>query len=381
MIVRRARGSVPASMAVTFEFAEPVLACGAHLKNTVCLGADRNVVLGPHVGDLDHFDTLQAFRQSVETLKRFAGLDPAVIVHDLHPDYVSTKYALAQEHASTVGVQHHHAHIAGVIAEHRTTGPVIGVAFDGTGYGTDGQLWGGEFLIADRADFVRAAHLEYVPLPGGDQAIRQPWRMGAVYLQRAFGTDFFDLDLQFVRRVDPAKWRLMSQMIDSGLNCPRTSSMGRLFDAVAAIVLHRDAVSFEGQAAMELEAIADAGVTSGYGFDLLPGEPAMIDPLPVIRGVVEDVQAGVAASTIAGRFHFAVAAMIVARCEGLREARGLCQVALSGGVFQNGLLTKMTLTRLREAGFLARTGNRVPVNDGGIAFGQAAVAAARLEKS
>lgn len=380
MVVRRSRGNVPVSIATSVEFHEPVLACGAHLKNTVCIGIDRGVLLGPHVGDLDNFDTLQAFERSIETLQRLARIEPTVLAHDLHPDYLSTKYALDREGVTTIGVQHHHAHIASVIAEHGITGLVIGVAFDGTGYGTDGRIWGGEFLIADCADFVRVAHLEYVPLPGGEQAVRQPWRMAAVYLQRTFGKEFTELDLPFLKQLDLAKWRPLWQMIDHNLNCPLTSSMGRLFDAVAAIVLGRDTVSFEGQAAMELEAIADTRVTSGYNFAFLPGEPSIVDTAPVIRAIVNDLRASVTAPTVSGRFHGALANMIVSQCVALRELHQLDQVALSGGVFQNRLLTTMTLSRLRRAGFEAFTNNRVPANDGGISFGQAAVAAARLEK-
>lgn len=380
LVIRRSRGDIPLPMSTSFSFLEPVLACGAHLKNTVCLGADQTVMLSPHVGDLENFETFQAFEQSIETLKRSAQIDPQVVAYDLHPDYLSTKYALDREGVTTVGVQHHHAHIASVIAEHGLPGRVIGVAFDGTGYGTDGHIWGGEFLIADRGQFVRVAHLAEIPLPGGEQAVRQPWRTGAVYLQRAFGNDFMNLGLPFVQQIDSAKWHPLNRMIDQNLNCPLTSSAGRLFDAVAAIVLGRSVVSFEGQAAMELESIADVQVTNGYEFAIIPREPAVIDAVPVIRAIVHDLRAGVTLPRVSGRFHVGLAGVIVSQCKALREEHELNQVALSGGVFQNRLLTSITFSQLRHAGFDVFTNNRIPVNDGGISFGQAAVAAARLEQ-
>ena len=379
MVIRRSRGSVPAAFETHFPFRETVLACGAHQKNTVCLGTGRSAILGSHVGDLETFESLQSFERSIETLIRLTGTRPRIIAHDLHPDYLSTKYALDLDEVRTIGVQHHHAHIASVLAEHGIEGPVIGVAFDGTGFGTDGRIWGGEFLIADRGGFARAAHLDYIQLPGAKQAIRQPWRMGAVYLQRAFGKDFPALDLPFVRDLDPAEWHPVNRMIERGLNCPLTSSMGRLFDAVAAIVLRHKAVSFEGQAAMELEAVADDNIVDGYKFTIQCGEPTIIDPLPVVRGIVNDLRSSVAQEIVAGRFHAAVARMIVTVCEALRSRHRLDEVALSGGVFQNRLLTDLTLRLLEDAGFTTFTNNRIPVNDGGIAFGQAAVAAAKME--
>lgn len=380
MVLRRSRGAVPASMDVAFDFMEPILACGAQMKSAVCVGVDRTAIVGPHLGDLDRYGAREAFRQSVGLLERLAQVEPRIIAHDLHPDYASTRFAVDRKGGTTVGVQHHHAHVAGVMAEHGLDERVIGVAFDGSGYGTDGCIWGGEFLIADRAEYERVAHLDYVPLPGGEQAVRQPWRMAVGWLQRAYEDGFAGLDLPLLRRIEPKQVNLVRRMIERDLNCPATSSMGRLFDAVAALVLLRREVQFEGQAAMELEAIADERIEDAYEFSCRSDAPAVVDAAPVIRAIVDDLQRETAATIISSRFHNAVADLIISQCEALRKSHGIQRVALSGGVFQNRLLMEATLSRLRRSGFEAYTNYRVPVNDGGISFGQAAVAAARLER-
>ncbi len=375
--LRRARGYAPQPLAVPFEFRQPVLAVGAHLKNTFCLGKGRYALLSPHIGDLDNLETLLAFRAGVTHLERLFDVTPQVIAHDLHPDYLSSQFAFEAHNVRRFAVQHHHAHIASVLAEHGLAGPVIGLAFDGTGLGADGTLWGGEFLVADLAGFERAAYLEPVPLPGGEQAVRQPWRVAAAWLQKLYGDDWSSWPVNFPRQADRATAAALRQMIAQRINSPLTSSMGRLFDALAALLGLRETVTYEGQAAIELEAIADLSTHAAYPFG--QRRPA-VDLAPLFEAVLADLRAGIGAPVISARFHNAVAGLAADVCVELRQERGLNRVALSGGVFQNVLLLARTLERLAALGFETYTNQRVPPNDGGIAFGQAAVAAARLAK-
>jgi len=310
----------------------------------------------------------------------------------MHPDYLSTKYAQQEAKGerrgadagtpgrhgakTLVAVQHHHAHIASCMAENGLQGRVIGVAFDGTGYGEDGRIWGGEFLVCDYADFERVAHLTYVPLPGGEAAIRRPYRMALSHLHHAYGS--LDLDLPLLRRVNPVELKVVEHQIETGLNSPFTSSMGRLFDAVSALIGVRDVINYEAQAAIELEMIAAEDVEEGYAFPLSPSPyPLIIDPAPVIHAIVADLRAGVEASVISARFHNGVAGMIAAVCGAIREREGLNRVVLSGGVFQNVYLLSRALKRLREEGFEVFIHHQVPTNDGGVSLGQALVANAR----
>jgi len=301
------------------------------------------------------------------------------VAHDLHPDYLSTQYALERTGVRTFAVQHHHAHIASVLAEKGIRGRVIGVAFDGTGYGSDGAVWGGEFLLADLKEFTRAAHLAYTPLAGGEAAIREPWRYAAACLHQTYGRDMEHLELDFMRRRGGARLSRLCEAIDKNINCPPTSSMGRLFDAAAALIGVRDAVTYEGQAAVELEELADAVVREGYPWPLDPGPlPWALDTRPLIRAMVDDLLRHVAPATIAARFHNSIADQTLAVCQRLRELTGIGQVALAGGVFQNMRLLTRLAGGLEGAGFGVHLPERVPVNDGGLAFGQAAVACARM---
>ncbi len=376
--LRRSRGYAPQPLPMSFEFTQPILAVGAHLKNTFCLGKGHYAFLSHHIGDLDNLETWQSFREGIEHFKRLFDIEPDVIAHDLHPDYLSTQWAIshhAKRSKIIIPVQHHHAHIASVLAEHGLTGPVIGAAFDGTGYGTDETIWGGEFLVADLADFERVAHLAYVPLPGGEQAIHQPWRVAAAWLQKLYGDEWLDWPLDFSRKVDRQTWAVLRQMMGRGVNCPLTSSMGRLFDAVAALLGLRNEVRYEGQAAVELEAIADETVREGYEFDL---HGPVADPTPVFNDLLSDLRSGRPTPVISARFHNAVAALVTTVCLRMRAERGLNTVALSGGVFQNAFLLARTLDLLSALEFETYINQRVPPNDGGIALGQAAVAAARI---
>jgi hydrogenase maturation protein HypF len=376
MALRRSRGYVPEPVAVPGGFRRPVLACGAELKNTFCLAKDRHAFVSHHIGDLENVETLRSFTEGIDHVRRLFDVDPRVVAYDLHPEYLSTKYALDLNDVDLACVQHHHAHIASCLADNgwpAESGRVIGVAFDGTGYGADGTLWGGEFLVADYAGFERAGHLAPVPLPGGQAAIRQPWRMAAAYLEMA-GLDAERLD---VARRNSGQWPAVVAMARKGLNAPLTSSAGRLFDAVAALLGVRDTISYEGQAAIELEQLAAPAERGAYRAGTDAGAPFRVRGGDLVRAAADDLAAGVPPAVIAARFHNGVAVVVEAGCLRLRERHGLTTVALSGGVFQNMLLLNQVLTRLESREFTVLTHSRVPCNDGGISLGQAVIAAAR----
>ncbi len=378
---RRSRGYAPEPITLSFDLPVPLLACGAQLKNTFCLGKGRQAFVGHHIGDLENLETLLSFREGIQHFRRIFDIFPEALAYDLHPDYLATRYALEATIPRKIGVQHHYAHIASVIAEHGITEPVIGVAADGTGYGTDGAIWGCEIIVADLLHFQRLAHLAYVPLPGGEQAIRQPWRMGAVYLSRAYGEAFLDLDIPFVQTINRARWHTLSQMIEKGINCLQTSSLGRLFDAVAALLgLHATEVVYEGQAAIALEVLAATCTdqVKSYPVCYQQGEPAQLNTTPLMTAIVEDILRGEPSARIARRFHLSIAEMLAEACVEARTQTGLQIVALSGGVFQNRLLLKQLLINLKERAFQVFINRRVPPNDGGISLGQLAVAATRL---
>jgi hydrogenase maturation protein HypF len=374
-LLRRSRGYVPEPVVVRTGFPRPVLACGAELKNTFCLAKEHHAFISQHVGDLENVATLRSFTEGIEHFRRLFDIDPRVVAYDLHPEYLSTKYALDLDGVDMVGVQHHHAHIASCLADNDDDGPVIGVAFDGTGYGIDGTIWGGEFLIADRARFRRAGHLAPVPMPGGAAAIRQPWRMAAAYLGPS------PADRLDVWRRNQDRWAAVVAMARRGVNSPLTSSAGRLFDAVAAVLGVRDTVNYEGQAAIELEQLADPAERDAYDAAMDtpadPNTPFRVRGADLVRAVVADLAEGTPREAVAARFHNGVAALIEAGCLLLRDAHGLDTVALSGGVFQNVLLLERAVSRLEARGFRVLVHSRVPCNDGGISLGQAVVAAAR----
>jgi hydrogenase maturation protein HypF len=370
MLLRRSRGYVPEPLSLKTGFPRPVLACGAELKNTFCLARGRHAFVSHHIGDLENAETLRSFTEGIEHFRRLFDIDPQVVAHDLHPEYLSTKYALELDDVDLEPVQHHHAHIASCLADNGEAGPVIGVAFDGTGYGTDGTIWGGEFLAAGLATFERGGHLAPVPMPGGAAAIRQPWRMAAAYVE--------DAD---VARRHPDQWPAVVAMAAKGINSPLTSSAGRLFDAAAAILGVRDTINYEGQAAVELEQLAETltpAEAEAYPARLETGEgPFTIRGSDLLHAVIEDRTGRVPAPVIASRFHHGVAALIEAGCVLMRERYDLGTVALSGGVFQNLLLLNATVARLEARGFRVLLHSRVPCNDGGISLGQAVIAASR----
>jgi hydrogenase maturation protein HypF len=385
---RRSRGYVSEPLRLAWEFPIPILASGAHLKNTFCLGKGHQAFLSHHIGDLENLETLLSFREGISHFQRLFAIAPEAIAYDIHPEYLATKYALETSIPWKIGVQHHHAHIASVMAEHGLTEPLIGIAADGTGYGTDGTVWGGEILVGDLRRFNRLAYLAHMPLPGGDQAVRQPWRMGAVYLARAYGEDFFALNIPFVRHLDQKKWHALSQMIFHGVNCPTTSSMGRLFDAVAALLGLCNEALYEGQAAIALEVQArmaeqtNAGTRwekpdTGYPFCIETGTRRM-DVMPMIKAIVWDLERRLPIPLIAWRFHDSLAEMLALSSEDIRQQTGLNTIALSGGVFQNRLLLELLVARLEKMAFRVYINQLVPCNDGGISLGQAAIASARL---
>ncbi len=373
--IRRSRGYAPYPVHLPFEV-EQTLAVGAELKNTFCLTRERYAFLSQHIGDMENYETLRFFEQIVEQLARTFRIEPAVIACDMHPGYLATRWAQAraeqrQPPARLVKVQHHHAHVAACMAENALTGerPIIGVTFDGTGYGTDGAIWGGEFLVADYTTFRRAAHLSYVPLPGGDVAIRRPYRVALAYLWAA-GVPWND-DLVPVSTAPDTERQILLQQLEQNLNTVPTSSVGRLFDAVSALAGVRQTINYEAQAAIELEALVAEGVEAAYAFDV---NGPTVDVTPVIRAVVADVRAGAPVGVIAAKFHNGLALMIRDVCRRLREETKLEEVGLSGGVFQNVTLLRKTVPLLEEAGFTVYVHHLTPPNDACIALGQALIA-------
>jgi hydrogenase maturation protein HypF len=372
MPIRRSRGYVPQPIRIPWGFPNPVLACGAELKNSICVAKGRYAFLSHHIGDLENYEAFQSFTEAITHFQRLFDVQPKVVAYDLHPDYLSTKWALEQEGVELYGVQHHHAHVASCLADNGEEGPVIGVAFDGLGYGTDGTLWGGEFLLADLQGFERVGHLATVPMPGGTAAIKEPWRMAAVYLEKACGQHIPPLA---VTHRHAEQWRLILQIARIRGHAPLTSSVGRLFDAVAALLGIRDAVSYEGQAAIELEQLADPTETALFSAACIRKNNSFeINGADLIRAVIEGLLNGMPPVTIAARFHNGVAEAVCHGCQITRENSGLNTVALSGGVFQNMLLLERTVDRLETHGFRVLRHRHVPPNDGGISLGQAVIA-------
>ena len=369
-VLRRSRGFVPQAIDLGMEVAE-ILACGGELKNTFCLSKGRYAVLSQHIGDMENYETLVFFEETLANLKKLFRVEPRAVAHDLHPAYLSTQYALRVPGLEKIGVQHHHAHVASCMAENGLRGKVIGVALDGTGYGTDGRIWGGEFLVADYGGFERRAHFRYVPLAGGDAAVRQPWRPALAYLADTFGPAAEFPDLPIWRDIPENQRKLVRRMIAHGVNTIDTSSCGRLFDAVASIIGLRQQINFEGQAAIELEMVAAEGVADGYPFGLA-GDT--VDFRPAIERIVAEMGAGTPVAVIAARFHNTVAEAIVEVCRRLRAEEKLNRVCLSGGTFQNMKLLARTLAGLRQLDFEVFIHAQVPPNDGGIALGQAVIA-------
>ncbi|HME07574.1 MAG TPA: carbamoyltransferase HypF [Bryobacteraceae bacterium] len=378
--VRRSRGFAPQPVDLGMPVQE-ILACGGQLKNTLCLTKDRYAILSQHIGDLENVETMEFFRETLDHLQRFFRVSPVAVAHDLHPNYLSTRFALEESGLRPglrpIAVQHHHAHIASCMADNGLDGRVIGVALDGTGYGTDGKIWGGEFLTCDFADFVRCGHLGYIPLAGGDSAVRQPWRSALAYLGAAFGSESTSLPLNLFQAVPPKQVAFVNKMISQNIQVVETSSCGRLFDAMASILGVRHETTYEGQAAIELEAVATDDPET-YPVDFHGTGPFQIDFRKTIQSVVQDALQGTPVPVISGRFHRTMGQVVVDACDRIRESEGLNRVCLSGGAFQNLRLLKYSADGLRGRGFEVFIHRRVPPNDGGLSLGQAVIANRRV---
>lgn len=375
-LLRRARGYAPLPVLLKYDV-PTILAVGPHLKNTVSLSVGRQAFISQHIGDLETPEALAAFERVIADFLRLYEVRPQAIAHDLHPDYVSTRWAMDQDQfdAPLAPVQHHHAHLAACLAENQVDGPALGVVWDGTGYGTDGAIWGGEFLLGDAAGYTRVAHLRPFRLPGGDAAVHEPRRVALALLHEVYGDAACDLDLPAVRSFTEGERRVLAQMLSRGVNAPQTTSMGRLFDGVASLAGLRQTVTFEGQAAIRLEHIADASEHGAYPFALKAEAGGLVlNWEPLIRAVLDDVAQGIAPSIIAARFHNGLIRAIVEVARTVDQPR----VALTGGCFQNRLLTEGACTALTAAGFDVLMHRQTPPNDGCVSLGQVAVAAAQL---
>ncbi len=388
-LIRRARGYAPEPIEMGRELPD-ILACGGELKNTLCITKGRYAIISQHIGDLNNIENMFFFRETLEHMKKIFHAKPTIIAYDLHPDYLSSRFALDYKPAGSepllVGVQHHHAHICSCMAENGFEGKVIGVAFDGTGFGTDGNIWGGEFLIADYNSFRRFAHLNYMRLPGGDHAIREPWRAALSCMFQAFGREGLDIFNRIKPGICGAKEaNLLLKMLERGVNSPLSSGMGRLFDAVSSLIGLKDSITFEGEAAIALEMAAygcrDVGEPYPYGLSSEATEEGfVVDTSPLICALVDDITRGIPSAEMAMKFQNTVAVMIIEVSDLARKTAGLRTVALSGGVFQNALLLELVESGLAGQGFRVLTHSRVPSNDGCISLGQAAVSAARLNR-
>jgi hydrogenase maturation protein HypF len=376
-VIRRSRGYVPMPVFLKADL-PPVLACGAELKNTVCLAKGDKAYLSQHIGDLENLASYEFFQMTIRHLKKILRIDPEIIAYDLHPDYLSTRYAEEQKDTRKIQIQHHHAHIVSCMAENGLRGDVIGLSFDGTGYGSDGRIWGGEVLVANEKDFSRAAALSYTPMPGGAAAIKQPWKMAVSYLYDAYGEGLRELDIPVIRETDEQSMETIIKMISNGINSPLTSSLGRLFDGIAAITGVRRRVYFEGQASMELEMAADQVTEAHYNYELEPGAYYRIMPRPIVRGVVEDFLKGIRPSEISAKFHCTLIRLFSDICEIVSGERDIKRVVMSGGVFQNAILLTGLTRALEDKGLQVFSHRIVPTNDGGICLGQAIAAAAIL---
>ena len=383
LTLRRSRGYVPASLTLPVASGRPVLACGAELKNTFCLVRGERAWVGHHIGDLENWETLRSFREGVAHFERVFDVEPAIVAHDLHPDYLSTAYALEREDVDLVGAQHHHAHLAACLAEHGEVGPAVGAIYDGTGLGTDGTVWGGELLAGDLAGFERAGHLWPVRMPGGERAIREPWRMACAWLVEAIGLEPELPATLAAGGIDPDRWEQVARLAQGELVAPVTTSLGRLFDAVSALCGICLRTSYEGQAAIELEAAAAPGEHGGYPLpdQSAPGEALVLDAREVIRAVMDDLERGVAVATVAARFHDGLADATAAALVAAAGEWDISTAVLSGGAFANRRLLERTAAELLRGGLRVLVPERLPPGDGGISFGQAAVAAATAGRS
>ncbi|MCF8126743.1 MAG: carbamoyltransferase HypF, partial [Desulfotignum sp.] len=408
--IRRSRGYAPLPVQLDRSL-PPVLGCGAGLKNTICLIRGNQAFLSQHIGDMENHKTYEFFTHTIAHFTKILDTTPKTVAHDLHPGYMSTRFAgqyaaereqigagsgdpsvsgiAVRSRISLVGVQHHHAHAVSCMAENNLDEPVIAITLDGTGYGTDGHIWGGEILAATCETFQRKAHLGYLPMPGGDVAVLEPWRMAAAVLYTAVGSSFLDLDMPYIRQMDRKKLAFVCRMIKKQINCPKTSSCGRLFDAVASLLCIRHTISHESQAAMELEAKAQEGAgdksAEPYAFRLdramsntADGLEYIIDMMPCIKDIVADIAGQVPAPVISRRFHRTIVGAFVLAAQKIAGSAGLGKVVLSGGVFHNDIILTGMIKALEEKGLAVFSHSLVPTGDGGISLGQVVAAGAMM---
>jgi hydrogenase maturation protein HypF len=379
--LRKSRGYSPSPIKTNWK-SPPLLACGPELKNTFCLSKDSYAFVSHHIGDLENYETLRSYEEGIDHYQRLFKIKPEILAYDLHPDYLATRYAIARAQAENLpvkGIQHHHAHIAACMAENLLPedSQVIGISFDGTGYGTDGAIWGGEFIVATYSSFSRAASLKYVPLPGGDRAIREPWRMALSWLHAAkIDWDDHLPPVKFLKgkKIAPEIFR---EILNQRMNAPDTSSMGRLFDAVSSLIGIRQEANYEAQAAIEFEAFADPDENAYYQFELFSDKDSnsiIIDPSLLFKQIISDVSNHLPIPFISAKFHSGISEMVREVCLRLKYQYGITDVVLSGGVWQNMLLLHKSCSHLLQEGFKVWTHSRVPANDGGISLGQAAIA-------
>jgi hydrogenase maturation protein HypF len=373
-VFRRSRAYVPTPVRTLLK-TEGIVAFGAELTNCFCVGKGKKAFLSQHIGDLRGLETTLFYEETISQFLKLFRVKPEILAVDLHPDYISTRTALNYVDLPIVQVQHHHAHIASCMVENQLDEKVIGVAFDGTGYGTDGNIWGSEFMICDLNDFKRISHFEYVPMPGGDSASEEPWRMAVSYLFKVYGDKFTELDLPFLKQIDSEKIRMVITMIDKKINCPFTSGAGRLFDAVASIMNLVQISTFQAEGPMLLESVVFRGVAGAYGFKT--GSTICFDEM--IRGIVDDVSKGEKKSTISAKFHNTIILSIFDSVKSMKLSEGINKVVLSGGVFQNKYLLEGVIEILELNNFEVYSHSLVPCNDGGVALGQLAVASKRRE--
>jgi hydrogenase maturation protein HypF len=387
-IVRRARGYAPFPVTLPFHTGQ-LLACGADEKNAFCLTRDNYAFISQHIGDIENMETLEHLNNTVNLYKRLFRIEPEIIAYDMHPEYFSSRYALdliaGIPGVKQVPVQHHHAHIASCMADNKLEKPVIGVALDGTGYGTDGHIWGGEFMIADYQGFTRAGHLEYLPLPGGDTAVKKPYRTALAYIIKLLGEKTLDSGFPFLKGIEDSEIEVIKRQVRTGVNTPLTSSMGRMFDAISAILNIRTVIDYDAQAAIELEMAAydhlDYTGSSGYPFNIIEaGDVLQVNFKETLHAIVNDLLNRVPAGTISAEFHNTVVQIVRDVCIRLSAKYNILDIALSGGVFQNRLLLARTINLLESAGFKVFTHQQVPCNDGGISLGQAAIAGYKYKK-
>jgi hydrogenase maturation protein HypF len=373
-IFRRSRGYVPAPVRTSL-YTDGIIAFGAELTNCFCVGKTHNAYLSQHIGDLQGIETVQFYEETISRFIKLFRIRPSIVAVDMHPMYISTRTGFAIADLPVVQVQHHHAHIASCMTENMLDEKVIGVALDGTGFGTDGNTWGSEFLICDLADFERITHFEYIPLPGGDSATEEPWRTAVSYLYKVYGIDFLDLKLNVIKNTDPEKIRMIVNMIDKKINCPLTSGAGRLFDCIASLLDLVQIATFQAEGPMRLESLTSSACSDVYKF--VSGQTICFDE--TIRGIVSDILNGIEKMTIATKFHNTIILSIFDNVNTIRNKTGINKVVLSGGVFQNKYLSEGAIDLLQKNKFEVYSHSSVPANDGGLALGQLAVASKRRE--